>query len=485
LEKEFHVARQHWFRPSSATRRRVLGSALLGIATSSGMLATLAACGQGSGVGGGGPQKVAEIKGKVVFYTRGGDVETRGQKEILIPTFAQVAPNVQVEHAIFSASGPDDTYITKLYAMWSSGEPPDVSGFGGNYFTYWARSMCADLNPLIARDKFDLGQFLKGLPDRFNVRGKQYGLPQLTTFGTLLFYSKKLFEEAGLKPPPVDWEDRSWTIDAALDAARKLTKSPGDSNAYYGLSFSPWMPHAGAWIWGGDAFLPEHYKNSIAPKTQIDSPESLAVHEFAQDIRWKQHYAMRKGDPSVSQPGRGTFTSGRLGMTVDGGWNFWGYSVVQDFPWAAAAIPVKVGNKNPNYNDFWIMSKVSKNPDPTWAFLKHLTSPEVQAQYSDLTGTPPTNKHAVDTWYRKYEQFMPRADLEKVTQGAIDPKRSIESPDHTFLDFSRLDAFYNKEIRDPIYNNEGAPKEIIARAKPAYDALVKEIYDQWNGKLPT
>jgi len=460
-------------------RRQLLTHALLGAG------AVAAACGPAGPGGTSAPPNVKQLKGKIVFYTRGGDVETRGQREILIPSFKQAAPNVEVEHAVFAASAADETYITKLYAMWSAGEPPDIWGFGGNYFTYWARGMCQDLFPYINRDKFDLNQFHKGLPEKFRVRGKQYGLPQLTTFGTLLFYNKKLFEEVGLKHPPVDWEDRSWTIDAMLEVARKLTTNPGETSAVYGINFGPWMPHGGAWIWGGDAFLPEHYQNSIAPRTQIDSPESIDVHQFAQDLRWKYHYAMRKGDPSVSQPGRGTFTSGRLAMDINGGWNFWGYSIVEDFPWAAAAIPIKASNKNPNYDDFWIMSSQSKNKDVTWEFMKHLTSAEVQSRYSELTGTPPTNKNAMETWYKKYEKFMSRADLEKVTQGAIEPKRSIESPDHTFLDFSRLDGYYNKEIRDPIYNNEGTPREIIARAKPGYDALAKEIYDQWNGKLPS
>jgi multiple sugar transport system substrate-binding protein len=461
---------------AAVSRRRFVWGAAAGAAGVS------AACGGG---GGAAPAGVKDQQGKVVFYTRGGDVETRGQQEILIPTFKQAAPNVTVEHAIFAAAGPDETYITKLYAMWSAGEPPDVWGFGGNYFTYWARGLCADLLPLINRDKFDLGQFHKGLPDMFRIKGKQYGLPQLTTFGTLLFYNKNLFDEAAIKPPPVDWEDRSWTMDAALEIARKLVKSPGEPTAVYGLNFGPWMPHTGAWFFGGDAFLPEHYKDSIAPATKLDSAESLAVHQFAQDLRWKQRYAMRAGDASVSQPGKGAFTSGRLAMDLNGGWNFWGYGGVQtDFRWAAAALPVKASNKNPNYNDFWIMAKQSKNVEATWAFMKHLTSAEVQARYSDFTGTPPTNRGALDAWFKKNERIMPRSDLEKVTQGAIDPKRSIESPDHTFLDFTRLDQLYNREIRDPIYRNEGTPREVIAKGKPAYDALVREIYDQWQGKLP-
>ena len=474
------VHRQPWTPAGSATRRHMLGSsapvaAALGIA----------ACGVGSPAGVGPAKEPKDLKGKIVFYARGGEVETKGQAEIFIPTFASVAPNVKVEHAVFAKSAPDETYATKLYAMQSSGDPPDVWGFGLNYYAYWARGMCADLTPYIARDRFDLGQFLKGLPEIFRIKGKQYGLPQLTTLGTLLFYNQKLFDEAGLKRPPVDWEDRSWTVDAMLEAAGKLTKDAGETTAVYGLAFFPEMPHNGAWMWGGDAYLPEHYKDSIAPATKLDSQESIAVHQFVQDLRWKYHYTQRKGDPPVNQPGRGAFQAGRLAMNVSPGWTFWLNSVIEDFPWAAAALPIKASNKNANFNDFWIMSRQSKNPDAAWAFLRHLTSADVQARYSDLTGTPPTNRDAMDAWYRKYERFMPRADLEKVTQGAIDTKRSVENPDHTFLDYPRIDEAYVREVENPLLNNEGAAREVIAKAKPVVDSLVKEIHDQWKGKLPS
>ena len=59
--------------------------------------------------------------------------------------------------------------------------------------------------------------------------GVSYGLPQLTTFGTLLFYNQPLFDQAGVKYPPVDWDDTSWTFDAMLDAAKRLTKNPGET----------------------------------------------------------------------------------------------------------------------------------------------------------------------------------------------------------------------------------------------------------------
>jgi multiple sugar transport system substrate-binding protein len=339
--------------------------------------------------------------------------------------------------------------------------------------------MVADLTPLVNRDKFDMDRFLPGLPEKFKIRGKQYGLPQLTTFGTLLFYNKNLFDQAGLKYPPVDWEDRSWTIEKAVDYAQKLTKNPGTSDAVYGLAWGPSMPEMGTWIFGGDAFKKEHYEIGIADTTRIDTPESIAAHEFEQDLRWKYFVWPRPG----VDPAAGNFQSGRVGMVVGGGWNFWGYSVIKDFKWAAAAVPWKVTNKNTAYNDFWELSAQSKNRDAAWAFMKHLVSPDVQARYSELTGTPPTTRAALETWYKRYQDLMPRAELEKVTQGAIDPKRSIESPDHTHIDYYRYNPEYQKLIRTPILENKGRPREIIAAGKDAVNTIVKDIYESFKDRV--
>ena len=458
-----------------STRRRVIGSAAAG-----GVALVLAACGAaGSGSTGDAAGKPSKLAGKVVVLARGNEVELSGQRDILIPAFKQVAPDVEIVHEV--VTGGTGPYNEKLITMWTGGSPPDVWGFGMNYMAYWARGMVADLTPLISRDKVDMEQFLPGLADKFKVKGKQYGLPQQTTFGTLLFYNKALFDNAALKHPPFDWEDKGWTHDAMLDAARKLTKNAGTSEAVYGLSYAPQMPTQAVWNFGGDAFRLEHYTDGIAQSSLLDSAPSLAAHEFVQDIAWRDHVTPQTGrDPSV-----GDFKGGRIAMLVQGGYNFWNFTTIKDFAWAAAALPTKVNNKNVNYNDFWELAKDSKNKDAGWAFLKHVTSPDVQKQYVQLTGTPPTTKGALDTWFKRYEQIMPRAQLEKVTQGAIDPKRSQESPDHLFIDWSRFDDYYKKEVRDPINKNEGRPREIITRAKPGYDALMQEVSTTWKGKTPS
>ncbi|MGH2356088.1 MAG: ABC transporter substrate-binding protein [Chloroflexota bacterium] len=458
------------------TRRR----ALMEVVVATGALG-VASCGAPGTAPQGSAPATQGLSGKLIFYTRGGEVETRGQKEILVPTFGKVAPNVEVTHEVFAAQQ-GDSYTTKLYTMYAAGSPPDVFGFGQNYMGFWARGMLADLSPLITRDKYDLNQFLPGLADKFKVKGKQYGIPQLTTFGTLLFYNKTMFEGEGVKPPPLDWDDRSWTTEAMLEAARRLTKEPGMPTAIYGLSYGPQLPTMPAWNWGGDAFRSEHYSGGIAQNTQLDSPQCVAGLEFVQDVRWKYHFNAQTGKDPTEGIG---FNQGRIAMNVAGGWNFWTLTTVKDFKWSAGAIPYQENNKNVAYNDFWEMGSQTKVKDAAWAFIKHIASADVQREYSQLTGTPPTQRSAMDGWYQRYEGQFTRAELEKVTQGAIDPKRSQESPDHLFVDWSKLSSYFSAEVSTPLNEKKGTAREIVARVKPGYDAIAKEIFEQFQGKTPS
>lgn len=451
------------------------------------LVGAAAAAGTGLAACAPGPQSApnpSAMSGKLRFYTRGGEVETRGQAEILIPTFKKVAPNVTVEHEIFTAADASDTYTLKLLAMYAAGTPPDLFGFGQNYFGFWARNMLADLTAYINRDKFDLNQFHTGLADKFKVKGKYYGIPQLTTFGTLLFYNKNLFDEAGLKVPTTDWDDKSWNYDVMLDYARRMTKNAGEPNATYGLTYSPGNPHVHAWLFGGDTFLPEHYTDGIAQRTTIDSKESVEGHQFAQDIRWKYHTTPRAGEPTSGI----SFLNGRYAMDLNGGWNFWGYTVIKDFKWGVAAVPTQSTNKQPNYNDFWEMSSESKQKDTVWEFIKHLSSVDVQREYVALTGTPPTLKAAMDAWYKRFEGTqlaMTRAEIEKVTQGAIQPKRSQENADHTLIEWAKISALYTPNVSTPLNANQGTARDILTKAKPLYDSTVKDIYEQFKGKTPS
>src|SRR5262249_57231114 len=83
--------------------------------------------------------------------------------------------------------------------------------------------------------KVDGAAFLPGLLDYYKNKGKQYALPYSQTYGSFVYYNKPLLAKAGVKAPPADWNDASWTWDAMVDAARKLTVDARTPQATYGL----------------------------------------------------------------------------------------------------------------------------------------------------------------------------------------------------------------------------------------------------------
>ncbi|MER3405349.1 MAG: hypothetical protein C4345_01260 [Chloroflexota bacterium] len=459
------------------TRRSVLGSTALGIAS-----AMLAACAPGGGAARPGVEGERELSGEVKWLVRASPAENKGQEEVFEPMIKQKHPKLKIERIV--VQGAD--YIPKLNTMAAAGDPPEIWGFGGNYIDYWARGLPEDLTPYITRDKWNVDEYFQpGLMNIYKINGKYYGLSQLTTFGTLCFYNKKLLDEAGLKYPPVDWEDTTWTTDRFLEYALKLTKNPGTPDAVYGANWGPWMPHGGAYVFGGDAYLPEHYTEFIAQRTQLDSEASVAAHEYRQDLIWKHRVMPSPADIQAVAALGDIFKTSRVAMVVTGGWGFWVYSDITAFKWGAAAIPRAKANKNPNYNDFWIMGRQAKNKAGAWAVMRIITSEEATKAYSQLTGTPPTPRASLDAWLEKVSQWtgMTRDELRKVTTGAIEPKRSQESVDHLFLQFPRINTTYNQEA-DAIWLNKGPARQLIPDIKKRLDEVVLDIYNQFKGRLP-
>ena len=55
----------------------------------------------------------------------------------------------------------------------------------------------------------------------------------MTISADAMAYNLDLFEAAGVKAPPQDPDDRSWTMEAFLDYARKLTKGTQQLTSSY------------------------------------------------------------------------------------------------------------------------------------------------------------------------------------------------------------------------------------------------------------
>ncbi len=497
------------------SRRKFIGTASIGAVGAMGLL--LAACGGGGGgaapaaaptsapgIGGAaapaggaaaakpttGPASGAAPAGAqqkagsaVNWLVRTTPAENDGQEKVFEPAIKAKYPDLKVNRIVV----PGKEYIPKINTMAAAKESLEIWGFGGNYFDYWARKLSEPLNQYITADKWDVdAYFQEGLMDIFKVHGKYNGLSQLTTFGQVIGYNKNLLDAAGLKPPTVDWNDASWTFDALLEMAKKLTKNYGKPDAVYGVLLDVDSMVDMAWFEGTDNFLPEHYKDGIAQKTNFNNEGNIAGLQLRHDWIYKEKVMP---DPSVTQGLNqlgDPFQTGKLAMNMTGGWQFWNTSPIKEFKYGFAADPRLKTNKHHNYDDFWIMGRFSSNKENAWKVMRVLTDEKVASDYSVLSGTPPTPRKSLDAWIQNLAQRTGQSveDLKKLLEGAIDPKISQESQDHLFLQHPKIHDTFDNEIQPLWGSADTSAAKLVPQVAKKLDEIVLGIYNQFKDSLP-
>lgn len=97
----------------------------------------------------------------------------------------------------------NDPYKQKLQVAMGSPNAPDIffNWGGGNLAQYVDAKQVLDLGPTMKKHPKFADSFVPTVLDAGKVDGKQYGIPMSGMQPTLLFYNKKVFAEAGKRPP--------------------------------------------------------------------------------------------------------------------------------------------------------------------------------------------------------------------------------------------------------------------------------------------
>src|SRR5262249_28104701 len=120
-----------------------------------------------------------------------------------------------------------------------------------------------------------------------------------------------------------------------------------------------------------------------------------------------------------------------------------------------------------------------------WQVMRVLTSVEATTAYSQMSFTPPTPKESLNAWLTQVSKASGQsvADLTKVTTGAIEKKRSQESPDHLFIQHPKIEQTYAQEL-SALTKNQEKPATWVPRVAKIRDDTVKGIYDQFKDSRP-
>ncbi|MCL4508688.1 MAG: extracellular solute-binding protein [Chloroflexi bacterium] len=411
---------------------------------------------------------------EVTWLTRTVLVEHNWETRVAIPTFQAEHPHIAVH--LISVPGPQ--FDPKLFSLAAAGTPVDVwSHWGTSGFAdYVHKGLVADLTPLIATDHYDLNAFQPGMVDIFRVQGRYMGLPNDTTYGWPLFYDSDLLRQAGIQPPPPDW-DHPWAWEQFVEAGKKLTKDYGSVNGNYGIRIVTGLQLLA--LWGGmELYSPEAAATGTAKPADYhaDTPEVLAGVQAVYNLMYVDR-AMPTPQilGTLGVNGQDPFQIQRLAMFIRGGGGYWNYSTIREFTWATGADPKLKTNRTVGFTDPWMLSSKSADPEAAWTFIKYLLSSAGQLAYTKATGAPPANKNAAEYWQQHFAKSsgMTLEQVALVTQGAL--THAKESYNHLLAGYDQIIKAENSALNN-VWMGKMSPHAGLQLAKQQVDAVLAALH---------
>ena len=376
-----------------------------------------------------------------------------------IPYFQEKFPHVKVDVEFM----PADEFYTKVGVLFSSNSMGDVTFLEADdeaFYGFWtARGVLKQLDPFIARDKYDMSVFVPNTVEALKiVDGKIWSFPYKAFMARNgLFYNANLFQESGI-PIPTD----NWTYDEMRNAAQRMTKRSGPEVTVWGggrnfggdFSFM-----AVTRAFGGDLYSPD------GKKTLIGSDGSR------QGISWWLDRYLKDQtialNPGVSNP-RQLFEQGKAGFVA--GYNIGDRRAIANalgpagVQWGAALMPK--GSSGKRGGAFFLtpsgMNVQTKYPDEAWEFQKMLAEKETGV----IMGFPPAVSGQTSAHFgvRKDVYTDPRVlnapDMPPGVMAALARSMQDTEPYYTAHNFLAADV-------EKVVNDEVAK---AVRAQVQYDA---------------
>jgi multiple sugar transport system substrate-binding protein len=291
----------------------------------------------------------------------------------ILAQWAEANPNIEIKIEDI----PFEQYDTKQLTALSGGGAPDIMFV--NHVTVGAAVGTGGLEPLeeciASQPTMDPKDWIPGMWAVGTREGKQYTVPW-DTDTRVLWYNKKLLEEAGVTQPPTTWDE----LLASLQKIADLKKEGVYPWYYFGGSY--WgvlYQDIGPWLVQMDtSFLtPDGTKSAaLDPKTVQAFTHAVNLAKFAPEAAVNNQ----------AQESDALFAQGKLAYYV---WGMWYIDTLKQqnpdaqygVDYAVALLPGPEAGKTGSSNGGWqlAISKESKHKAEACKFLAWVTSPEIMA----------------------------------------------------------------------------------------------------------
>jgi multiple sugar transport system substrate-binding protein len=388
--------------------------------------------------------------------------------------FHKQNPNISVK---IEQLGWDD-YWSGIQTGMVGGTAPDVfTDHLAKYPEFAAKNQLVDLQPLIDKDKVDIGQYIKGLADLWARDGKRYGLPK--DWDTIaIFYNTDMLQKAGVDAAAL--KDLTWNAQDGGTFGKLIAQLTLDSNGKNGLDpafdktktvqygFVPQGPGApfGQTQWSMFAVSNgfKYIDGPWATKFYFDDPK------LAETLQWYADLALVKGfSPAYADykaNGAGAFfQAGKGALTTDGSWNIGTYVQSSKFKVGFAPLPKGPEGRKSMFNgladSIWTGSP---HQAEAWEWVKFASSKTCEDIVGKTGVVFPAIQSGVEASLAKRK--ADGLDVSAFTDQALDPTGTFLFPitDHG----SEIATIMSPQL-----------DSIMLGEKKAADAL-KEANDQIN-----
>ena len=411
-------------------------------------IAVVTACSTQSGAGG--SEKVALSNTPVSIRLPNSDPTPTNQQY-----FEQIVAHVKDRYndKIQLVNEPWLGNWTERYEKWTAmalgGDAPDLLWLCCELLRpYFSAGNAQALDAYIKRDwkMAQVADFSKGMWEGMQLDKKQYGIPVYANTPTL-FVNTTHFKEAGLAPPPDDWNNAKF-----LDYVSKLHR-PADGQ--WGFMMSNYnQPNRHVlfvWAWGGEVNDPKD--GPVVTKLTYDNPKTVEALTFLYDLIWKQRFAPPTDADRGGVGAQAAFQAGKAGVYLDGSHVLPAFKRQQEqdssFNWDVA-FPVRgpSGGQGARIgNDGYMIWKGSKHLEEAWAVLKEIYTPEVQKARVQITASQPAVKSAMPAFAQQY----PGKNM-KVISSLVDTARP--DPNAYWKDSATVNSMVVKNLQATFERNE-------------------------------
>jgi multiple sugar transport system substrate-binding protein len=297
----------------------------------------------------------------------------------VIDAFRHKHPDIKIRTV---QSGPDPVQHISTYC--AGGKCPDVlMAWEFTYAGFADRGVLLDLNTMLAGDQAFAAELkaesVASLYETFTFDGSQYAFPEQWS-GSFLFYNKKIFADAGVQPPPGQWEQR-WTFAEFLDTAIALTKRDRSGRVNQWGYVNTWVPSYSAGLFGMNNGVSWSTPRMNPTHLNFDNDAFIEGVQFYADLASK-HKVAPTASEAQSMSTTDLFSSGQAAMALGGHWRYQTFDRAAGLDFDVAALPIgpqgRTAKSDIGTTGLAIAASSSRKQQ-AWEFVKFATGPVGQA----------------------------------------------------------------------------------------------------------